>query len=91
MNAQALWREGRLQDAIAAATAEVKNNPTNRGTRAFLWELLAFTGDLERMDRHLDVLGQQDPEALALVAMFRQLVRAEQARRQFFQEGPQLP
>jgi type VI secretion system protein ImpE len=87
MNAQELYREGRLQDAIATATEEVKNNPTDASRRGFLCQLLAFAGDLERVDLHLDVLGHQDPGATMAVGMLRHLVRAEQARRQFFSDG----
>src|SRR5262249_44059097 len=57
------------------------------GRRVFLGELLCFAGDFERADKQLDALGQLVPEAALGVALFRQLVRGEQARQQFFSEG----
>lgn len=87
MNAHEHYRAGHLQEALAAATADVKSHPADTARRGFLCELLCFAGELERADRQLDALGQQDPEALVGVSVFRQLVRAEQARQQFYTEG----
>lgn len=78
---------GRLQEAIQAMNAEVKSHPADVDRRGFLAELLCFAGDLERADRQLDVLTEQDPKAAIGIALFRQLVRAELARRQVFAEG----
>src|SRR5439155_5696457 len=58
--------------------------PTDSGKRNFLCELLCLVGDLERADRQLDILGQQDPQAVTEVGLFRQLIRAEQARQEFY-------
>ena len=52
-----------------------------------LAELLCFTGDLERADKHLDAIGQQDAEAMLAVAALRQLVRAELSRKEFSEQG----
>jgi len=87
MNAQEHFREGNLDEAIAAATDEVKRHPTETSRRGFLAELLCFAGRWERADLQLDALGHQDPEAIPGVSLFRQLIRAEQARQQFFTEG----
>jgi type VI secretion system protein ImpE len=81
------FEAGRLQEAIAAAVAEVRDNPTDAGRRLFLSELLFFIADWDRADLHLDALGHQDPKAGPGVNRLRQLVRAEQARQQFFTEG----
>jgi type VI secretion system protein ImpE len=82
-----LYYAGRLGDAIAAVTAEVRQKPTDLSARGFLCELLLFAGELERVDRQLEVIAQQEPTAMVGVALFRQLIRAEQARQQFFSEG----
>lgn len=87
MNARELYQAGQLADAVAASLNEVKQKPQDPGARAFLCELLCFSGDLERADRQLDTIGQQSPEAMVGVALIRQLIRAETARRQFFDEG----
>lgn len=87
MTALEHYQAGRLNDAITAALQEVKAAPMSLGKRTFLAELLCFAGDLERADTHLDALARQDPELAPGVALFRQLIRAEQARRQFYEQG----
>jgi len=87
MNARESFHSGDLQGAIAAASEEVKRHPTQTSARALLAELLCFTAELDRADKHLDAVGQQDPEALLAVAALRQLVRAELARREFYEQG----
>ena len=78
---------GRLGEAVTAATAEVRSRPTDVQARLFLAELLCFSGDLERADKQLDVIVDQDSSIAVGLALFRQLIRGEQARRQFFSEG----
>jgi type VI secretion system protein ImpE len=87
MNAREHFDAGNLNDAVAAALEDVKKAPTDTGKRSFLAELLCFAGDLERADKQLDALGHQDPQVMVGVALFRQLIRAEQARQQFYSDG----
>jgi type VI secretion system protein ImpE len=82
-----LFRAGKLTEALAAATAAVKKTPTDLGQRVLLAELLTFAGNLERADVILDAASQIDPSALMIVAEFRQLLRAEMARRQLYRDG----
>src|SRR5262245_11528456 len=87
MDARELYQAGLLKDAIAAMNAEVKQHPADTGSRALLCELLGFAGNLERADTLLDTLGTQDPQAMVGISLWRHLIRAEQARQQFFGEG----
>jgi type VI secretion system protein ImpE len=87
MRPQDHYQTGELQQAIAAAKDEVRKSPTDQGKRGFLAELLCFAGDWEGADRQLDALGQQEPEAMLSIAAFRHLIRAEQARQQFYVDG----
>ncbi len=88
MRAQDFYQAGKLQEAVAAALEDVRQHPTDTARRGLLCELLCFANDLERADRQLDALGQQGPaEAMLGVSLFRQLIRAEQARHQFHTEG----
>ena len=87
MNATEHYKAGNLSEAVAAATEEVKQHPTDTSRRGLLVELLCFAGDLQRADLQLDAMGHQDPQSMLGISMFRQLVRAEQARQQFFGEG----
>ena len=86
-DAGALFRAGRLTEAIAAANAGVRHAPTQVGARLLLAELLVFAGKLERADVILDACGDLDPLVAVVVAEFRQLVRGEMARRQLFRDG----
>jgi type VI secretion system protein ImpE len=82
-----LYYAGRLQDALAAVTDQVKQKPTDVSARGFLVELLCFQGELERADKQLETIAHQDPSLALGVALARQLIRAEQARQEFFSDG----
>jgi type VI secretion system protein ImpE len=86
-NAGSLFHQGKLTEALAMAGAAVKAAPADLGARVLLAELLLFAGNLERADVILDAASQIDPSAMMIVAEFRQLLRAETARRQLYREG----
>lgn len=85
--AGALFHARKLGEAIAAANAEVRRKPGDLGARVLLAELLLFAGNLERADVILDAASQADPTAAIVVAEFRQLLRADIARRQLSRDG----
>lgn len=87
MNAKELYEAGRLDEAVAAALADVKRSPTDVAKRCLLAELLCFAGDLERADKQLDAIGLQDPEVVMSINMFRHVLRGEMSRREFFEQG----
>ena len=87
MNATEFYQSGQLDEAIAAATEQVKKSPMAVPARYFMAELLCFAGELDRADLQLDALGQQDPQVTLAILQFRHLIRAEKARQQFFAEG----
>ncbi|CAO3423943.1 type VI secretion system accessory protein TagJ [Azospirillum doebereinerae] len=82
-----LFQSGRLDEAIAALNGELKKKPNDIDSRVFLAELLSFAGNLDRADLQLDTIGTQEPQIAVTMALFRQLVRADQARRQLFVDG----
>jgi type VI secretion system protein ImpE len=84
---QTLLRNDKLDEAIEHLNGEVRKNPTAIDRRARLAELLCVTGNLERADTVLSAMADIDPGAMVGVALFRQLVRAAQARQQFFSDG----
>jgi len=85
--ASALFRAGKLDAAVAAGQAALRKAPTDLNARVLLGELLAFTGNLERADVVLDAASAIDPSTALVVAEFRQLIRADMARRQLFRDG----
>ncbi|MGA7802250.1 MAG: type VI secretion system accessory protein TagJ [Gammaproteobacteria bacterium] len=82
-----LFAAGQLTEAIAAGTEAVKRKPMDASARGLLAELLCIAGNWERADVHLDALLRQEPEAAPGISLLRQLVRAAQARDQFYSEG----
>ena len=86
-SARGHFEAGKLQDAIQAMNAEVRAKPGDLDRRGFLTELLCFEGSLERADKMLDLMGTQDPAAALGLSLFRQQIRAEMARREFFGDG----
>lgn len=87
MTASELFKAGRLQEALDAQLKDVKANPADRNKRLFLFELAAFTGDLERAQRQIDALTYEDPDLTIAHAAYRQCLQAEQARRKLFRDG----
>jgi type VI secretion system protein ImpE len=87
MDGRELYRAGKLGDAIAAMNEEVKKNPLDTARRGFLAELLCAAGNFERADKMLEALGVQEPLAVPTIALFRQCIRAEQARQQLWTDG----
>ena len=86
MNVKELFEAGQIDAAIQEAQAEVRRHPGDVAHRSLLAELLCFV-DLERADGQLETIGRQDPQTLVGVSLFRQLIRAETGRRQFYREG----
>src|SRR5262249_6630406 len=55
--------------------------------RGLLAELLCVSGRLERADAQLEVILQQDAKAAVTIALMRQLIRADTARKDFYTSG----
>ena len=84
---KSLLDSDQLDEAISVMNGMVRAKPTDIDVRAGLVELLCYAGNLDRADKLLDAIADIDPGAAVGVALFRQLVRAEQARVQFYEEG----
>jgi len=87
MNASELFKAGKLSDALAAQIQEVKSHPADHGRRLFLFELLAFQGDLERARKQIDAIHYDEMALDSAVQAYRGLLDAEQARRRVFHDG----
>ena len=85
MNAKELFHAGRLDDAIQALIAELKNDPGNDRQRTFLFELLCFTGAYDRAEKQLDVLAQSGNKNAELgTLLYRGAMAAERTRQAMF-------
>jgi type VI secretion system protein ImpE len=86
-DADALYREGRLDEAIEALGVALRADPTDVRRRSFLFELLCFTGDYARAERQLEVLGQGGREAEMGTLFYRGVLQAERTRQDMFANG----
>jgi type VI secretion system protein ImpE len=87
MSANDFFKAGKLQDAIDAQVQEVKSHPADQGKRLFLFELLAFAGDLDRARRQIEALTYTEPELVAAALGYKNALNSEQSRRKLFQDG----
>jgi type VI secretion system protein ImpE len=87
MSATELFKAGHLQDTINAQIQEVKASPADQGKRLFLFELLAFAGDLDRARRQIEALKYNELELESAALNYRKLLDAEEARRRVFRDG----
>lgn len=90
MDANALFREGRLAEAIAALNEALRSDPTDLRSRTFLFELLCFSGDLDRAHKQLDAISAADVERQLAAHAYREALRSEEQRRTMFKKG-ELP
>ena len=60
MKAKELLEANQLSAAVAELTQEVKHHPADSRLRTFLFEVLCFSGEFERAERQLDVIGHQN-------------------------------
>jgi len=77
---------GKLQEAIQAVGAEVRDRPDDTRRRTFLFELLCFAGDYARAEKHLSLLSDANPDAAMGALMYRSALSAERKRQLFFDE-----
>ena len=85
--AEILFGNGRLEEAIAQLSNDLRNQPTNPQLRSFLFELLSFSGDYARAGKQLDALSAAGPSAEAGVAVYRAALEAERIREHMFESG----
>jgi len=85
--AEILFANGRLEEAIAQLSNDLRNQPTNPQLRSFLFELLSFSGDYVRAEKQLAALAAAGPSAEAGVAVYRAALEAERIREHMFESG----
>jgi type VI secretion system protein ImpE len=76
MGAKELFQAGRLQEAIQALGAEVRDNPTDSRRRTFLFELLCFAGQFERARKQLNALAKESVDTETGALLYRSALAA---------------
>lgn len=87
MEAERLYKEGKLGEAIASLQEELRSNPHDVPRRTFLFELLLFKGEFDRARKQLDVIETADPASYLGTAYHKQLLGAEERRQEMFKKG----
>jgi len=84
MTPQQLLQAGKLDEAIQAVTAEVRDNPQDVRRRTFLFELLCFAGDFDRAEKHLDLAAQGTQQGEMGALLYHAALHAERTRHDLF-------
>jgi type VI secretion system protein ImpE len=91
MKAEDLFREGKLEDAIRNLGSELRDDPSNARKRTFLFELLCFAGEYDRAEKQLDLLGDENKDAMLASLLYRGALNAERTRQEMFEDGKLAP
>ena len=83
-SARDFLREGNLNATLEALQDEVRANPADAKKRTFLFQLLAVLGNWDRALTQLNVVGDLDASALAMVQTYRELLSCEALREAVF-------
>jgi len=86
MHARQLFQAGRLDEAIEALGAEVRDNPTDAQRRSFLFELLCFAGQYDRAEKQLNVLASAGRDAEMGALLYHAALHAERLRQEMFEK-----
>jgi len=86
MNARQLFDAGKLNAAIEALSAELRDNPADAQRRTFLFELLCCAGNHDRAEKQLDILSTNGMEAGMGALLYRSALHAERLRTDMFRK-----
>src|SRR5215831_16072842 len=94
MQARALLREGKLDEAVEAVSTWLRDNPQDTANRTFLFELVCFQGAYDRARKHLEILAEGGREAALGAMLLESAIQAELIRQKMFEDDdypPSLP
>lgn len=87
MEAERLYKEGNLGEAVASLQEELRSDPQDMPRRTFLFELLCFQGEFDRARKQLEVIETTDPESYLGTTWYKQVLRLEEERQEMFRTG----
>lgn len=93
MTAKELFDAGRVKDAASSLAALLRDRPTDTKARTFLFELLCFSGQYDRAEKHLSLLAEGSKEHEMGAVLYYSALHAERMRHDLFrkQEFPKEP
>jgi len=87
MDAQQLYRAGKLTEAVSALSATLRDNPSDLKSRTFLFELLCFAGEFDRAEKQLDLLEQSGKkDSIIGTLLYRGALNAARTRQEMFEK-----
>lgn len=90
IDAKDLISAGRLNEARQQLTQEVKSNPSDAARRTLLFQVLAFLGEWDKADKHLDMMVSLNPKLETGAQVYRNITNAERQRQDVL-EGKRIP
>ncbi len=84
MRVEEALRQGDLDESLRQLQEQVRREPANARYRIFLFQLLAVMGQWGRALTQLEVAGELDAGALAMVQTYREALRCELLRADIF-------
>lgn len=90
MTAEELLRAGKVREAQQQLSAYLRDHPQDIAKRTFLFELLCFSGDYDRAEKHLGILAEQGAQAEMGAVLYYAALHAERLRHEVLgnQEPP---
>lgn len=80
IDAKELIRAGKLQESRKQLVEAIKSSPGDTAKRTLLFQVLAFYGEWDKAERHLDAIGAQDSNREIGVQGYRNLLQGERER-----------
>lgn len=86
--AQELYREGKLTEAIASLQTYLRDRPGEKTARSFLFELLCFAGEFDRARKQLSILAEGSKESGLGAAFYLAALAGETERQAWYDNAP---
>ncbi len=87
MDAQQLFKAGKLSEAISALNAHLRDNPADLKGRTFLFELLCFNGEYDRAEKQLNIIEEEGSKDSFLgTLLYKAALHAERLRDEMFEQ-----
>lgn len=80
MSATELFGAGKVREAQQLLSAYLREHPKDTAQRTFLFELLCFSGDFDRAEKHLAILAEQGAQAEMGAVLYYAALHAERLR-----------
>lgn len=87
MDSENLLRAGKLSEARRQTIEKVKANPCDLSNRFLLFHILAFLGEWDKAEKHLDAMVAQTPSYEIGIEIFKSLITAERQRQRLWLDG----